>query len=125
MRQWVAGLLLAGLAAAPGLRVWCEVRCAADDPSPTAAARPHCHETAPTDAPFSVGTPDSCGDHATDPAVLTSATSRRVGMAPATVAFTVAPSAQVVVPKSPSVCVRRQQGGTSPPIPPGSGILRI
>ncbi len=125
MRQWVAGLLLVGLAAAPGLRVWCEVRCAAGDPSPTATARPHCHESAPTDAPFSYGVPDACGDHSAEFAVLTDKTSRRVGLFPATSTAVAASDSEVVLRTSPTIWFRQLQRGTSPPVPPGSGILRI
>jgi hypothetical protein len=123
MRQWVGTLLLAGMAAAPGLRTWCEIRCAAEDHAPAAAAKPHCHETAPSNAPFSFGVPDSCGDHAADPALVTSEQSRR--FASPAVAAVVALMTDTPLTPSPVGQTRRWQHGTSPPIPPGSDILRI
>lgn len=123
MRQLVAAVLVVGSLAAPVVRTWCEIACL-DGIARPAAATSHCHEASEEPAPVSVESPIECGDHSAAPAIAAEVKSQRDGLSPLMLELV------SVDALDPAVAITRfraasARGSTSPPIPPGSSILRI
>ena len=122
-RRAAAALVLISLMAAPVLRAWCEVTCAASDGAPLAT--PHCHESAPVTSPFSLSAPDSCGNHDVAPAIVTSATSPRTALTTDRVGIASDAAVGTSLSRVTLRVLSRARSDTSPPTSPGFSILRI
>ena len=124
IRSWAAAAILVGLVAAPALRTWCEIECAASDERPVSAAS-HCHESDASAAPLAVHPPDECGEHAPELAVVSALKVQRAGASPLSVASAFVTPSSAPALQSRAIHSVNQRGSTSPPLLPGTGILRI
>lgn len=122
MRQWLAAVLVAGLCAAPVLRVVCEVTCASTDTEHAAAAIPSCHETSPVSAQVNLEAPDDCRDHAQFLTVVSVQKSAGAKIDTGSNFVETTPGLDLQFVR---VARAHARGSTSPPIPPGTRILRV
>lgn len=124
MQRWVATAVLVGFIAAPALRAWCEIDCATTDEQPS-ASRSHCHEAGASEAPVSLHGPNDCGEHAPELAVAPTPKVQFGGPTSLVLELLVKPAPAAHSDESCRRFAFNQRCGTSPPISPGTNILRI